>query len=489
MPYSTNIVPKSNQITNQPPYPNSGVFTVKPDFSWDIKDNLATTLVLPSPYVSVTPDTNGKYTCYAPFAAVSVISTLNGDTFSVSTLSAIRTINFNDYYNPSDSNLVEINSGKQYYYETSAIEVNPTELKLKNLEVKESTSALDTACFFHTYVMPGTYTIDMTTQLFNEVNKSVSTIDENVYVQDSAASSTLTIPKNVPGFRETVGITHEKNLVRVMENTTIAEGGNTPVLFLDPLNTTFWSTVALNDTISGTGIAAGSKITEINKSLFYIKIDKALTANLLPIYTKTVYSNVTEQKEVTKVVTDVSTTSTPSNKTVTIEVLELPPKIILNLVANTTVAGTRTLTGQFTVRDSTCGSFPIEKVEWDMGDGSAKLEQIRWKLNTALPFVANNVYTDDTSDPRNYDVKYTYTLKPDEKRSFIVTAKIYAANTGTFVTATYVFPPVEGTSKFTDEALNTSISTVNLIQSHLTDNGKVIVAEINNNIVAWSTNK
>ena len=156
------------------------------------------------------------------------------------------------------------------------------------------------------------------------------------------------------------------------------------------------------------------------------------------------------------------------------------------------------LTVRLSPKHVICGSFPIEKIVWDMGDGSPLITQRRWAPTLEHPFVYSTslltetdptnlkVYSgsleNDPQDPRNYDVEHTYYRTLQGPHSFYPSMTAYASSTGTYDTAAAVVGPLLFPTK--DEELK-----INLIQSELTSHGKVYIGEINNNVAVWRADK
>lgn len=133
----------------------------------------------------------------------------------------------------------------------------------------------------------------------------------------------------------------------------------------------------------------------------------------------------------------------------------------------------------------TCGSFPIEKIVWDLGDGSPLLTQRRWSPTLKLPFVYSGAIVEDFDDPRNYDVIYTYTRAPGTPTTYYPSITAYASSTGTSDSAATIVGPLK-LEKLMDGNLR-------ILQNELTDNGKVYIGEISNktgqNIAVWRADK
>lgn len=163
-------------------------------------------------------------------------------------------------------------------------------------------------------------------------------------------------------------------------------------------------------------------------------------------------------------------------KELILRVVEIPPTAYLSAI-DLTPEKLSPLTVKLTPRFIKAGSFPIEKIVWDLGDGSPLLTQRRWSPNSDSPFVFSNVLNLDWKDPRNFDVVHTYRKLDNSTFSYYPSLTAYSSSTGTTDCASVVVGPLklqtfDGTS-------------VTLLQNELTDNGKVVVGEINNSLVVW----
>jgi hypothetical protein len=170
-----------------------------------------------------------------------------------------------------------------------------------------------------------------------------------------------------------------------------------------------------------------------------------------------------------------------------IQVVELPPTAGLAVVnplddtLTTTAYGTSPLVVQITPRTTTTGSFPIDRIDWDMGDGSGVLTVTRYTTADSSIFKANNQYSNDPADPRNYDVVYTYNRNKDLYQLFYPSLTAYASSTGTYDTASIEIGPVELQS-----FNNTDIK---ILKVRNTPSGNIYTLDVNGNIAFATTNK
>jgi hypothetical protein len=118
-----------------------------------------------------------------------------------------------------------------------------------------------------------------------------------------------------------------------------------------------------------------------------------------------------------------------------------------------------TLTSRFTK----CGSFPIEKITWDLGDGSPILTQRRWSINNSYPFVYTGAISNDANDPRNYDVKHVYTVTKDSDFTFYPSMTAHAYSTDTKDCASTVVGPIK------PQEYDMSTHNISLLQTNVSD--------------------
>ena len=162
-----------------------------------------------------------------------------------------------------------------------------------------------------------------------------------------------------------------------------------------------------------------------------------------------------------------------------IRVLEIPSTAYLK----TTQPDNRTspLTVRLSPKDTVCGSFPIEKIVWDLGDGSPLLVQRRWANTLEAPFVYSGELSEDYQDPRNYDVIHTYVKTPDSGYSFYPSITAYTSSTNSSDCASSVVGPLK--------LANTDGKRFKLLQNELTDHGKVLIGQVDNNVAVWRADK
>ena len=121
-----------------------------------------------------------------------------------------------------------------------------------------------------------------------------------------------------------------------------------------------------------------------------------------------------------------------------IQVLEIPPianmAVVNNGVLVSTTYGISPLTVQLTPRIIKAGSFPIDRIDWDMGDDTGLFTVTRYTTADPSIFKFTGQYSNDLLDPRNYDVMYTYTRNSKQYATYYPSLTAYAGSTGTYDT-------------------------------------------------------
>jgi len=166
-------------------------------------------------------------------------------------------------------------------------------------------------------------------------------------------------------------------------------------------------------------------------------------------------------------------------KSALIRVLEIPP--IAYLQATQSPNRISPLEVRLSPASTICGSFPIERIVWDLGDGSPLLTQRRWANTLAYPFVFSGALSEDYQDPRNYDVIHTYTKTPESGYSFYPSITAYCSSTNSSDCASVMVGPLK--LPVTDG------TNFKLLQNELTEHGKVLIGQVDNNVAVWRADK
>jgi PKD repeat protein len=130
---------------------------------------------------------------------------------------------------------------------------------------------------------------------------------------------------------------------------------------------------------------------------------------------------------------------------ITIEVLEIPPKA--NMYSTTSVTtGVTPLSVQLSPRKITAGSFPIDRIDWDFGDDTPIKTVTRYGIPDLTFFTFTCALPLDINDPRNYDAIYTYRRTFASSPIFYPSLTAYSSSTGTFDTCSLTIGPISLTS-------------------------------------------
>jgi len=139
------------------------------------------------------------------------------------------------------------------------------------------------------------------------------------------------------------------------------------------------------------------------------------------------------------------------------------------------------------------GSFPIERIDWDLGDGTPIKTQRRWAINTDPEFEFTNVFIADWKDPRNYDIIHEYVVHPGSGLTFYPSLTCYSSSTAAYDCAKGIVGPINPSPLLPEDGYNQEQASarkpIKLIQNELTDNGKVLLGELDCTAVLWKYDK
>jgi hypothetical protein len=473
------------------------IVSVPADYSWDEgtplveypNSNLITDVVS-SIDVNMQPDAD--YVGYAPFVSFS-LSSFAG-TPSPSSVAVQRLVDFGDYYN-SDSNYV----------------MNPT---------------LSNAVFCHNYIMPGVYTITLTkteyvinstsSALFEPYSCMERYCDQGIQWTWNKTDCEYSSDPKITWNSTLSNQTWEKRWIDRPEETCNASWAAVNGIYVEtgdqfnsryPLSWQWYNFLSQSPnkhntptTWEQTGFQQSDQLSwsetsgpcynfnslEVNWNWNNITCD--LSAN--PFGTiltwdelQCIQPQATSWDDIkrtcgtsTNTITTLSASKNVITHTRALRVIEIPPTAYLD-VTDLTPNKTSPLTVRLSPRIIKSGSFPIEKIVWNLGDGSPLLIQRRWDPTQESPFVFSNTYNLDWKDPRNYDIVHTYRKTNESGFSFYPSLTAYASSTGTLDCAAAMVGPLklESTSEFN----------LSILQNELTDHGKVIIGEVGNTAAAW----
>jgi len=159
-----------------------------------------------------------------------------------------------------------------------------------------------------------------------------------------------------------------------------------------------------------------------------------------------------------------------------IEVKELLPVAGLYSVTQP-VSGTSPYTIQLTPRTTKLGSFPLEKIDWNFGDGTPTITITRNSLSTEN-LIFTNTFSADPNDVRNFDILHTYYLTKNNYPIFYPSLTCYSSNTNSNDSCCITIGPIGLTNQNFD---------FNLIKVKNTNDGDLYAFNINNSLV-FNTN-
>jgi hypothetical protein len=185
-------------------------------------------------------------------------------------------------------------------------------------------------------------------------------------------------------------------------------------------------------------------------------------------------ANDTECESINVVTTVLNAIQQSVIKTALITVLEIPLSASLVNLSPITSGGSP-LSAQFTPRFTQTGSFPIDKIDWNLGN-DIKYTVTRFGVPDPLLFTFTGSITSDLADPRNYDAITTYS-----QGTFTPAITAYAMSTGATSVATTAIGPIPITE------FNTNNNNIKIVKVRSTENGSLYALDINNTLVFATT--
>jgi hypothetical protein len=179
-----------------------------------------------------------------------------------------------------------------------------------------------------------------------------------------------------------------------------------------------------------------------------------------------------------KVNTVINTDHGTAVSNVIIQVFELPPKAGLVCINNNniynTVSGTSPFNVHLSPRSCIPGSFPIDRIDWDFGDGTGVVTVERYTPPNSTIFTNNNIFSDDPLDPRNFDALHAYVHNINNANVFYPSITAYASSTGTTDSVSVKIGPVLFRS--------TGSADIKLLKARNTPNGVLYAFEVDGGI-------
>ena len=438
---------------------NLTVKTVPSNYSWD-RSNPTEDIV-----VSAEVDEN-RYIGYAPF--VSVLLSSYVDDLSGSAIAFITTTDYQDYYNSQTSVQTSLLSGVQ--------------------------------TFCHNYLMPGIYSIVYTQTQYIQSNFAKCELGlYNPY--EVFVEKNITQTKRLPFswmwynfFKEDydprtefVGSYEPRNELLTWEE----------CVFQGPKQTTW-------DEASGPAIEIrNSPVSWQWKKIKIVPaVNEAFThpttwsetkpTATFPRTWKQIKSfkckgvDQTETIECLELVPELSSTTFTQTLTAFLEVKEILPSAYIEVIHTQPISNrVSPYTVTLSPKNIRCGSFPIEKLMWDFGDKSSIVEITRFgstiDLNNNAKLKYRGDFSLDYTDPRNYDVEYSYTRTSADNNCFYPSVTAVSSSTGAYDCTIAVVGPIKHASH--------NNSKFKLTQTYLTEDKIAYAGKIKNAAVFWNRHK
>jgi hypothetical protein len=392
--------------------------TVPPTYSWDegIPSSVGANLI------DLEVDSEGYYIGYAPFALVRLSSVPVFENGDESVYTVYRALDFNDYYNCSPQ-LTSLGFDQEY--------------------------------FCHVYVMPGTYDVEMSYTIYSigiDSDDQRTVLYQQEALEEDESPILGLISEN---DRERIYWKWDSLLcdTPIICDTGRSELGNTAIPWISAAYGEYYhktwneaevlSTWAHKKCERSNGLAtwANMKCSEEEEATWEKLACVCLEAPLVLIPFET-------------------NKKTLPNK---LKILEILPIAYLSAAQPDLLDRVSPLSAILTARFTKTGSFPIEKIVWDLGDGSPFLTQRRWAVDSSYPFLYTGALSNDPSDPRNYDVQHVYNVTKNTDFTFYPSITAYAYSTGTADCASTVIGPIQ------PQHYNHTGTNISLLQNNVDD--------------------
>jgi len=168
--------------------------------------------------------------------------------------------------------------------------------------------------------------------------------------------------------------------------------------------------------------------------------------------------------------------------TTEIVVKEKPPVAGMYCMTRPT-AGYTPFTVRLTPRTTQTGSFPIDRIDWNFGDGSPIKTITRFAPPSGADIVVNDVidpaaFPGDLSDVRNFDILHTYTVNRDTYPVFYPSLTCYSACTNTSDSCCITIGPITLSSQPTE---------THLVKARNTLKGNIYTFNVDGNVAFTTT--
>jgi hypothetical protein len=158
-----------------------------------------------------------------------------------------------------------------------------------------------------------------------------------------------------------------------------------------------------------------------------------------------------------------------------VEVIELPP--VAEISCTTTPVGITPHTVTLSPTGCQPGSFSIDRIDWDLGDGTPVFTHTRYAPPSGSNIHYNGKYPSDINDVRNYDIIHTYVRDAKSYPVFYPSLTCYSANTNTKDSCSTTVGPIS----------IPNLSNIVLVKARNTVRGNLYAFDINNSLAFTTT--
>lgn len=151
---------------------------------------------------------------------------------------------------------------------------------------------------------------------------------------------------------------------------------------------------------------------------------------------------------------------------------------VANFYPVTSAIGPAPHTVRLTARTTRSGSFPIEKIVWDFGDGTPQLTVSRYATAVNDFLVKNNILSGDPADPRNYDPVHTYYRSYNTFPVFYPSITAYASSTNSLDSCSITIGPI---------SLSSVSEKIKILKSSLTPKETFYALQVEDNVAFVKT--
>lgn len=147
------------------------------------------------------------------------------------------------------------------------------------------------------------------------------------------------------------------------------------------------------------------------------------------------------------------------------------------------ITGYTPYTVRLTPRTTQCGSFPIDRIDWNFGDGSPIKTITRFAPPSGDDIVVNDIldpipFPNDPNDVRNFDVLHTYEVNKNTYPVFYPSLTCYSASTNTSDSCCITIGPI---------ALSSQPAETHLLKARNTLKGNIYTLNVGRNIAFTTT--